>query len=99
MKCCSVSCVLQWVNHFKKSHVFIETGQDGPCFRFDYCLVCLRSGEPANRFHRVPKSEHNEFDVALGFATKQVGSAMSFNGVDFWKYYFRRMLNVVVGSI
>jgi hypothetical protein len=32
-------CALQSVNHFKMSDVFIKTGQNGACFRFDYCLV------------------------------------------------------------
>jgi hypothetical protein len=76
------------------SHVFIETGQGGPRFGFDYRPVWLRSSKPANRFHRVPKREHDQFDIGFGLAAKHVCSAVTFDGADFGKYDVRRMLNV-----
>src|SRR5271165_1856009 len=68
------------MNNLEMRHRLIKIGQNRLRFRFHNGLRWLHSGELSDRLHRLPKREHNKFHHSVHSATKQICSAMSFDG-------------------
>jgi hypothetical protein len=84
------------VNYIEMRYEIVEGCQNGSGVWLDNGSIRFCAGEPSYCLHRFPKRQDNKFNRIVKRVTKQVGSPMSFDGVQRWKHFRSSVPNILV---
>ena len=87
------------VNYIEMRYEIVEGDQNGSGVWLDNRSIRFCAGKPSYCLHRCPKRQDNKFNRIVKIVkrvTKQVGTPISFDGVQRWKHFRGGVPNVLV---